>query len=181
MNRQNAMLQPTLQKEQVREIKTLDETKVKEITKEMESRLKGEVEKLKAAQDKLEDSLERWEKMSAKHQGLLPPTVISKNGTIHENKRQTYCFACDELAHQTWLAVRCIELRLWYRLDNGHLLEVHHHRARQRGKIWQWWSLKQRRFQRQREKGSLALWVVRCHHCRRDYDVVRKMATKTIQ
>eukprot|EP00913_Durusdinium_trenchii_P035923 g33612.t1 len=41
---QNAMLQPTLQKEQVREIKTLDETKVKEITKEMESRLKGEAQ-----------------------------------------------------------------------------------------------------------------------------------------
>lgn len=68
--------------------KFMEESKVKEITKEMERRMKGEVEKLKATQDKLEESLDRWEKMSAKHQGLLPPTVISKNGAIHENKRQ---------------------------------------------------------------------------------------------
>ena len=75
-------------KDQREEVKNVNEAKVKEITREMEARLKLEVEKLKVAQDKLEDSLDRWEKMSAKHQGLLPPTVISKNGTIHENKRQ---------------------------------------------------------------------------------------------
>ena len=50
--------QAAVQQEPKREVKIVDESKVKEITKEMESRMKNEVEKLKAAQDKLEESLE---------------------------------------------------------------------------------------------------------------------------
>ena len=65
-------------------------TESKEWTKirETEHQLRKEITHLKVAQEKLEESMERWETISKRHHGLLPPAVISKMGVIHANKKQ---------------------------------------------------------------------------------------------
>ena len=65
-------------------------TEPKEWTKirETEHKLRKEITHLKVAQEKLEESMERWETISKRHHGLLPPVVISKMGVIHANKKQ---------------------------------------------------------------------------------------------
>ena len=55
-------------------------------TTEYERKLKLEIDHLKKAQEKLDESILRWEDISVKNQGLLPPTVITK-GCVHANKR----------------------------------------------------------------------------------------------
>ena len=70
--------------------KTAEEpgTKVLEKVKETGAKLKKEIEQLRAMQDKLDESIDKWEEISIRHQGLLPPVVISKAGLVHENRRQ---------------------------------------------------------------------------------------------
>lgn len=63
-------------------------TKELAATKESEKKLKREIDRLKAAQEKLDESIEKWESISIKHHGFRPPVVISKSGAIHENKKQ---------------------------------------------------------------------------------------------
>lgn len=58
-----------------------------EQSKEMEKKLKKELESLKAKQDQLDASTLKWEEISIKHQGLLPPVILSRSGTVHENKK----------------------------------------------------------------------------------------------
>ena len=64
------------------------DTKAIEKMKETGAKLKKEIDQLKMMQDKLDDSIDRWEEISIRHQGLLPPVVISRAGLVHENKRQ---------------------------------------------------------------------------------------------
>ena len=55
-------------------------------TSEYERKLKLEIDHLKKAQEKLDESISRWEDISVKNQGLLPPTVITK-GCVHASRR----------------------------------------------------------------------------------------------
>ena len=64
------------------------DTKAMEKMKETGAKLKKEIDQLKVMQDKLDESIDRWEEISIRHQGLLPPVVISRAGLVHENKRQ---------------------------------------------------------------------------------------------
>ena len=68
----------------------LKEQDIKALTelKDTERKLKKEIQFLRATQDKLDDSILKREKVSKENHGLLPPTVISKGGMVHENKRQ---------------------------------------------------------------------------------------------
>ena len=77
-----------------------DKTMKKGKSTEYERKLKLEIDHLKKAQEKLDDSIVRWEEISKKNQGLLPPTVIS------------CCFPCRNLAHQMWMALRIINFLL---------------------------------------------------------------------
>ena len=68
----------------------LKEQDIKALTelKDTERKLKKEIQFLRATQDKLDESILKWERVSKENHGLLPPTVISRGGMVHENKRQ---------------------------------------------------------------------------------------------
>ena len=46
--------------------------------REREREREREILSVKAAQEKLDESIERWEEISNRHHGLLPPVMISK-------------------------------------------------------------------------------------------------------
>ena len=71
-------------------ISTMSEQDAKALAevKDTERKLKKEIQFLKATQEKLDESIVKWEAVSKENHGLLPPTVISRGGTVHENRRQ---------------------------------------------------------------------------------------------
>ena len=71
-------------------IPTMSEQDTKALAelKDTERKLKKEIQFLKATQEKLDESIVKWEAVSKENHGLLPPTVISRGGTVHENRRQ---------------------------------------------------------------------------------------------
>ena len=71
-----------------RVVEKLVVTKGEEQGKETEKRLKKELDRLKDKQDQLDASILKCEEISNNHQGLLPPVILSKSGTVHENKKQ---------------------------------------------------------------------------------------------
>ena len=71
-----------------RVVEKLVVSKGDEQNKEAEKKLKKELDKLKDKQEQLDASILKWEEISSKHQGLLPPVILSKSGTVHENKKQ---------------------------------------------------------------------------------------------